>query len=50
MQVLGVRHRDGRLDVAPTHAVPLHAGDAVMVLGTSEAIEELSATAAAGAV
>jgi voltage-gated potassium channel len=47
LQVLGVRHRDGRLDVPPTSAVPLHAGDAVMVLGTSEAIEELSAAAAA---
>lgn len=45
-QVLGVRYRDGRIDVAPTRAVPLHAGDALMVLGTSEAIEALSAAAA----
>lgn len=45
VQVLGVRHRDGRLDVAPTRTVALHAGDALMVLGTSKAIEELSAAA-----
>ena len=42
---------DGRehlqvLDVAPTRAEPLHVGDALMVLGTSEAIESFSAAAA----
>ena len=46
LQVLDVRHRDGRMDVAPTRAEPLHAGDALMVLGTSEAIESISAAAA----
>lgn len=45
VQVLGVRHRDGRLDVAPTRTVALHAGDALMVLGTTHAIEDLSAAA-----
>ncbi|HJN94011.1 MAG TPA: potassium channel family protein [Dehalococcoidia bacterium] len=50
VEVLGVRHRDGRLDVAPTRGVALHAGDAMMVLGTSEAIEALSAAVAADAV
>ena len=44
--MLDVRHRDGRMDVAPPRAEPLHAGDALMVLGTSEAIESFSAAAA----
>ncbi len=45
VQILGVRHRDGRVDVAPTRAVPLYAGDALLVLGSTEAIEKLSAVA-----
>ena len=49
VQILGIRHRGGRVDVAPTHGVPLHAGDAVMVFGTSEGIESLSAAAASPA-
>lgn len=45
IQVLGVRHGDSRVDIAPTPSVRLHAGDAVIVLGSSAAIDEISALA-----
>jgi voltage-gated potassium channel len=47
VRVLGVRSRDGVLDVAPGGALLLTAGDALMVYGMSEAIQELAVWASA---
>lgn len=42
LRVLGVHYRDGRWDVAPTPQAGLQAGDAVVLSGSRQALEELS--------
>ncbi len=47
--VLGLRHRDGRLRAGPSAEHVLRAGDAIMVLGPSLAIEAVSSACTAPA-
>lgn len=39
--ILAVRHRDGRIDANPTANTVLHEGDKLVVLGTSQQVEQL---------
>ena len=42
VSVLGVRHANGRLAIAPARTLPLADGDAVLVIGETHAVDALS--------